>query len=94
MPTKVTQKCTSLIDLIFCHNIDNIQCHGTLPSIADHDGTFVSFQCKLKKSTPLTKQIFDYKNIDETAHLQYIKTYDYEEKNQFSQNQLLNRPRP
>ena len=78
MPTKVTQKCTSLIDLIFCHNIDNIQCHGTLPPIADHDGTFVSFHCKLDKSKPLPKQIFDYKNINESALLQYIKSYDFE----------------
>ena len=78
IPTRITQKCTLLIDLIFCRNIDNIQCHGTLPPIADHDGTFVSFHCKLNKSKPLTKQIFDYKNMDETAILQYIKTYDYE----------------
>ena len=46
IPTRVTQNCTSLIDLIFCRNIDNILCHGTLPPIADHEGTFFSFHCK------------------------------------------------
>ena len=78
IPTRVTQNCTSLIDLIFCRNIDKIQCHGTLPPIADHEGTFFSFHCKLDKSKPLTKQIFDYKNINENALLQYIKSYDFE----------------
>ena len=73
IPTRITQNCTSLIDLIFCRNVDNIQCHGTLPPIADHDGTFVAFHCVLDKSKPVTNQIFDYKSLDETALLQYIK---------------------
>ena len=78
IPTRITQNCTSLIDLIFCRNVDNIQCHGTLPPIADHDGTFVAFHCVLDKSKPVTKDIFDYKSLDETALLQYIKNYDFE----------------
>ena len=49
IPTRVTQNCTSLIDLIFCKNLDNIQCHGTFPPIADHDWTFVAFHCALDK---------------------------------------------
>ena len=69
--------CTSLIDLIFCRNIDNIQCHGTLPPIADHEGTFVAFHCILDKTKPVTKTIFDYKNLDENALLQFIKSYDF-----------------
>ena len=78
IPTRVTQNCTSLIDLIYCKNVDNIQCHGTLPPIADHDGTFVAFHCALDKAKPVTKEIFDYKNLDETALLKYIKSYDFE----------------
>ena len=78
IPTRITAKCTSLIDLIFCRNIDNIQCHGTLPPIADHEGTFVAFHCILDKTKPVTKNIFDYKNLDENALLQFIKSYDFE----------------
>ena len=45
-PTRFTDSTrgvtTSLINLIFCKDIDNIESHGTLPCIADHDGVFVS----------------------------------------------------
>ena len=44
-PTRFTDSTrgvtTSLINLIFCKDIDNIESHGTLPCIADHDGVFV-----------------------------------------------------
>ena len=43
IPTRTTNDTISLIDLIFVSNTDNVQHHGTLPRIADHDGVFVDF---------------------------------------------------
>ena len=40
IPTRVTENTTSLVDLIFIDNDDFVDCHGTLPPIADHDGVF------------------------------------------------------
>ena len=77
IPTRVTETTTSLVDLIFLFNNDNLQSHGTLPRIADHDGTFVSFHCFQEKVKPLTKTIYDYKNADEKGLIDFIKNYDY-----------------
>lgn len=49
IPTRITETTTSLIDLIFVFNVDKIQCHGTLPSIADHEGTFICFHSTQQK---------------------------------------------
>ena len=78
IPTRVTKTTTSLIDLIFCLNIDSITCHGTLPQIADHDGTFVSFHCVKVKPKVKTRKVFDYKNLNENDLLEYIKNIDFE----------------
>jgi hypothetical protein len=43
IPTRTTENTISLIDLFYINNPDNVICHGTLPSIADHDGTMASF---------------------------------------------------
>ena len=37
IPTRVTKDTTSLIDLLFGRNTDNVKSHGTLPKIADHN---------------------------------------------------------
>ena len=87
IPTRVTavtlennikSHTTSLIDLIFCHNLDNIQCHGTLPPIADHSGIFVNFHRIKSKEKNITKHILDYKNMDENGLINYIKDFDFE----------------
>ena len=78
IPTRISGNCTSLIDLIFCRIIDNIQAHGTLPPLADHEGTFIAFHCIIEKSKPVTKTIFDYKSIDEGALIQYIKNINFD----------------
>ena len=78
IPTRLSSICTSLIDLIFCRFIDNVQSHGTLPPLADHEGTFIAFHCIQEKLKPVTKIVFDYKNIDEAALLQYIKNVNYD----------------
>ena len=49
IPTRVTANTTSLIDLIFTNNVDNIQSQGTLPPIADHKVfllIFIAFKLK------------------------------------------------
>ena len=78
IPTRVTKTTTSLIDLVFCRNIDNITCHGTLPQIADHEGTFVSFHSHKEKPKNKTKKVFDYKKLDEKALLDHIKEVDFQ----------------
>ena len=67
IPTRVTSDTTSLIYLIYCHKTENIQCHGTFPKIADHDGTFVSFHCTIDRPRPKSKQVLDFKNLDEKS---------------------------
>ena len=78
IPTRVTSSCVSLIDLIFTTNPDTVQCHGTLPRIADHDGTFVSFQFSKQRQDVSSKIIYDYKNIDEEGLINHIKDYNFE----------------
>ena len=78
IPTRVTENTTSLISLIFVSNVDSLQCHGTLPRIADHDGVFASFHCIRNKPKTITKTIYDYKNVDETGLINYIKNYDFQ----------------
>ena len=69
---------TSLIDLIFTDNLDNLSCHGTVPCIADHYGIFAGFNCKIPKPKVITKRVHDYKNVDETSLREYIKNVDFE----------------
>ena len=38
IPTRVTLGTASLIDLIFTNKLDDINSHGILPKIADHNG--------------------------------------------------------
>ena len=78
IPTRITKDTTSLIDLVYCRNIDNITSHGTLPQIADHEGTFISFHCHKEKPKNKTKKVFDYKNLDEKALLDHIKGVDFD----------------
>ena len=62
IPTRVTDNTTSLVDLIFSDNIEDIECHGTLPKIADHDGVIASFKLQNQKPKAKTKIIYDYHN--------------------------------
>ena len=80
IPTRVTLNTTSLIDLIFINNVDNIQSQGTLPPIADHEGFFVNFHQIQVKETLIKKSVFDFKRIDEIGLRNFIKNYDFESK--------------
>ena len=69
---------TSLIDLFLTNNTEDIVCHGTLPRIADHDGILASFKLNLQRVKAKTKTFYDYKNVDVTGLLNYIKTFDFD----------------
>ena len=77
IPTRVTRDSTSLIDLFFTNNTDDIMCHGTLPRIADHDGVLASFKLDLQKQKAKTKIIYDYKNADVIGLTNHIKNFDF-----------------
>ena len=78
IPTRITNDCTSLIDLLFVHNIDSVTSHGILPRIADHEGIFVTFHCTQDKGFVQKKLIFDYSDIDEEGIINYIKNIDFD----------------
>ena len=78
IPTRVTNDTTSLIDLIYLDNIDNVTSHGTFPKIADHDGIFVSFHCTKENIPVRSRVIYDYTNVDEVGLTNYIKNIDFD----------------
>ena len=78
IPTRVTENSVSLISLIFVNQPDDINCHGTLQRIADHDGVLVSFNTKSLKPKIKTRTVYDYKNADIEGLTKYIKEFDFE----------------
>ena len=78
IPTQVIDNCTSLLDLVFVSFMDKITCHGTIPKIADHEGTFISFNCIQDKPRPRTRTIFDYNNMDEDALCHQINSLNFD----------------
>ena len=64
--------------MIFVSNTDNVNCHGTLPEIADHERTFISFHCVQQKVKQTTNTIFDYKNVTEKELFKYFGEIDYQ----------------
>ena len=77
IPTRITDNTTSLIDLIFESNTDDVVCHGTLPQIADHEGVLVSYSINSKNQKSKTKIIYDYKNADIDGLIDYITGFDF-----------------
>ena len=78
IPTRTTETTTSLIDLIFVDNLDNMTGHGTIPKVADHDGTFVTFHCNTIKTKLRKKIIYDYTNINHQDLKDYIKSINFD----------------
>ena len=78
IPTRFTENTISLIDLVFVQSQDLIDEYGTLPQIADHDGTLLCLNIKQKVKKPSNKTIYDYNNMDTDGLIQYIKTYNFE----------------
>ena len=87
IPTRVTINCLSLIDLIFVNDSDDVVCHGTLTTIADHKGVLASFNIESQTPKPKTKIIYDFKNADINGLIKHIKDLDF--KTLFSTTLLL-----
>ena len=77
IPTRITEDTTSLIDLFFVDNPQDIVCHGTLPKIADHDGILASFKLEMQKPKARTKTVYDYRNADVSGLINHIKHFDF-----------------
>ena len=80
IPTRLTLNTTSLIDLIFVENEQLVNEFGTLPKIADHEGTIVCLDIKREQIKTKTRTFFDYKNADLAGLENYIKTFDFQQK--------------
>ena len=79
LPTRVILNTSSLIDLFYVNNTDDVVTHGTLPKIAEHDGVLNSFNIKMEKQKHRLKTIYDYKKADFKGLLNHIKQMNYEE---------------
>ena len=77
IPTR-TRTAISLIDLIFVNTVDIVDEFGTLPEIADHEGTLLCLNVKQKAKTITQKTLYDYKNADVEGINNYIKNHDFE----------------
>ena len=80
IPTRTTDTTASLVDLIYVQNQDYLTCHGTLPKIADHDGTLVAFHCTRHHPKARTRTIYDYNKLNELELIKYIKDFDFQNK--------------
>ena len=78
IPTRITEESTSLLDLFFVDNLNDIDCHGTLPKIADHDGIVASFKLNLQKPKVKTKKVYDYLKVDIEGLIDFIKNVNFE----------------
>lgn len=79
IPTRITDTSTSLLDLIFVDKTNQVLMHGTLPKIADHDGTLVTLNIERPKITSESKQTFDYKNVDISKLESYLMNCNFNE---------------
>ena len=78
IPSRVTDNTMSLLDLVFVESLDLVDQYGTLPPIADHDGTLVSFNIKLKLKKSTNKILYDYKNADIDGAVNFIKNVNFD----------------
>ena len=78
IPTRICSTTTSLIDLVFVNSIELVEEFGTLPQIADHEGTLLCLSLEQKTKKPTQTTIFDYKNADLEGLSSFIKGYNFE----------------
>ena len=64
IPTHITEKTASLVDLVYVQNQDYLSIQGTLPRVADHDGTLVLFHSSRPKVLQQTRTIYDHSKIN------------------------------
>ena len=77
VPTRVTTDTTSLIDLVFVDSLQFVEEFGTLPQIADHDGTLLCLNITQQHKHTTQKKVFDYKNADIDGLIKFIKEFDF-----------------
>ena len=77
VPTRVTHDTTSLIDLVFVDSMQYVEEFGTLPQIADHDGTLLCLNITQQQNKIKQKKVFDYKNTDIDGLIKFIKEFDF-----------------
>ena len=77
VPTRVTHYTTSLIDLVFVDSMQYVEEFGTLPQIADHDGTLLCLNITQQQNKIKQKKVFDYKNTDIDGLIKFIKEFDF-----------------
>ena len=78
IPTRLTLTTTSLIDLLYVESQDLVDQFGTLPQIADHEGTLLCLNITQKSRQPTQKIIFDYRNADVEGMNGFIKQFKFE----------------
>ena len=78
IPTRVSRRTLSLIDLIFVDSQDLVEEYGILPEIADHAGVLLCLNVKQKIRKPTKKTIHIYKDIDQDRLIDYIKDIDFQ----------------
>ena len=78
IPTRVSRRTLSLIDLIFVDSHDLVEEYGILPEIADHAGVLLCLNVKLKTRKPTKKTILVYKDIDQESLKNHINNIDFE----------------
>ena len=64
--------------MFFVNSIELVEEFGTLPQIADHEGTLLCLSLEQKTKKPTQTTIFDYKNADLEGLSSFIKGYDFE----------------
>ena len=78
IPTRVSRRTLSLIDLIFVDSHDLVEEYGILPEIADHAGVLLCLNVKQKVRKPAKKTIHIYKDIDQERLLDHIRSIDFQ----------------
>ena len=70
-PTRVTEKSSTLIDLMFVKNKNKVKGHGccAVPGVSDHHMTYLSYDVKKPKFTPVRVTARDFKNFNRDAFI-------------------------
>ena len=80
-PTRITNQCANLRDLIFISDTSQLTSSGTLSSFSrlDHFPIFVELRIKAPEIKKLTKTVWDYNNIDRDLFISKLQQTDWDE---------------
>ena len=77
IPTRLTGSTTSLRDTVHVTTQKLVVEHGTLPQIADHEGTVLSLDIERSKKSNSNKIIYDYASADVEGLNNYNKVLTF-----------------